>query len=141
MYNKLHTYLTETNILFNKQFGFRAKQSTEHAITKLVTATLNETSEEKYTLGVFSNLSKAFDTVRSCHQRCSVRKDILRNFAQFAGKQLCQSLFFKKVTVTKVTMLQVFSCKFCETSKNTFFTEPLWATASLLLTIKSYLIN
>ena len=31
------------------------------------------------------------------HQRCSVRKGALRNFAKFTGKYLCQSLFFNKV--------------------------------------------
>ena len=30
-------------------------------------------------------------------QRCSVRKGVLRNFAKFTGKHLCQSLFFNKV--------------------------------------------
>ena len=27
---------------------------------------------------------------------CSIKKDVLKNFAKFTGKQLCQSLFFKK---------------------------------------------
>ena len=31
---------------------------------------------------------------RSSHQKCSIRKDVLRNFAKFTGKRLCQSLFF-----------------------------------------------
>ena len=35
--------------------------------------------------------------VRSSHQRCSVKKVVLRNFAKFKGKHLCQSLFFNKV--------------------------------------------
>ena len=35
--------------------------------------------------------------IRSSHQRCSVRKGVLRNFAKFTGKHLCQSLFFNKV--------------------------------------------
>ena len=34
---------------------------------------------------------------RSSHRRCSVRKGVLRNFAKFTGKHLCQSLFFDKV--------------------------------------------
>ena len=59
-------------------------------------------------------------------QRFSV-KSILRNFAKFTGKRLCQSLFFNK----KETLAQVFSCDFCEISKNTFFIEHLWTTASL----------
>ena len=33
--------------------------------------------------------------------------------------------------IKKETLAQVFSCKFCENSKNTFFTEHIWATASV----------
>ena len=75
--------------------------------------------------------------IKSSHQRCSVKKGFLRNFAKFPGKQLCKSLFFIKVaglrpaTLLKKRLLQVFSCEFSETSKNTFFTEHLWTTASV----------
>ena len=34
---------------------------------------------------------------RSSHQRCSVRKGVLRIFTKFTGKHLCQSFFFNKV--------------------------------------------
>ena len=34
---------------------------------------------------------------RSSHQRCSVKKGVLWNFAKFTGKHLWQSLFFNKV--------------------------------------------
>ena len=37
-----------------------------------------------------------FPSFRSTHWRCSVRKDVLRNFAKFTGKHQCQSLFFNK---------------------------------------------
>ena len=37
-------------------------------------------------------------TIRSSHQRCSVTKSVLKNFAKFRGKLLCQVLFFIKVT-------------------------------------------
>ena len=36
-------------------------------------------------------------TFKSSHQRCSVKKGVLKNFAKFTGKHLCQSLFFNKV--------------------------------------------
>ena len=49
------------------------------------------------------------------------KKGVLRYFAKFTGKHLCQSLFFKKET-----LIEVFSCEFCEISKNTFFIEHLW---------------
>ena len=69
-----------------------------------------------------------------------VRRGVLRNFTNFTGKHLCQSLFFNKVAssglhacnfVKKETLAHLFSCEFCEISKNTFFTEHLWTTASI----------
>ena len=35
--------------------------------------------------------------------------------------------------IKKEPLAQVFSCEFCEISKNTFFTEHVWATAYFLL--------
>ena len=46
------------------------------------------------------------------------KKGVLRNFAKFTGKHVCQSLFFNKETLAKV-----FSREFCEISKNTFFLQ------------------
>ena len=36
-------------------------------------------------------------TFRSTHKGCSLRNSVLRNFAKFTGKQLCQCLFSNKV--------------------------------------------
>ena len=70
---------------------------------------------------------------RSSQQRCSVRKTVLRNLEKLGGKHLCQSLFFDKKRglqlIKKETLAQVFSCEFCEISKNIFFIEHVWATA------------
>ena len=57
---------------------------------------------------------------RSSHRRCSVRKSVLRNFVKYSGKHLCQNPFFSKFFSKKQTLAQVFSCKFCRISKNTF---------------------
>ena len=43
---------------------------------------------------------------RSSHQRCSVKKGVLRNFAKFTGKDLCQSHFFNKVAGLRTPFLQ-----------------------------------
>ena len=61
---------------------------------------------------------------RSSHQRCSLRKGVLRNFPKFTGKHLCQRLFSNKVAGL---------AKFCEMSKNTFFTEHIRTTATYTL--------
>ena len=77
-------------------------------------------------------MAHLFSIYRSSHQSFSVSKDILRNFTKFTGKHLCQSLFFNKVARLRdeEVLAQLFSCGFCEISKNTFSTEHLLATAS-----------
>ena len=70
---------------------------------------------------------------RSSHRSCSVEKGVLRNFAKFTGKHLCH-LFFNKIALKKrLWHTHVFSCEFCKLSKNTFFVEHLWATASVFI--------
>ena len=48
-------------------------------------------------VNILDTLSLQKITFRSSHRRCSVRKDVLKNFAKLTGKHLCQSLFFNKV--------------------------------------------
>ena len=63
MYNPLYQYLTKNEILYPKQFGFRKGYSTEHAMVQLFDQILESFEYDKYALGVFIDLSKAFDTV------------------------------------------------------------------------------
>ena len=58
------------------------------------------------------------------------KKGILRNFAKFTRKQLCQSLFFNKVAGLRPQAQA--SSEFCEISKNTFFYKTLPVAASVL---------
>ena len=39
---------------------------------------------------------------RQNHQRCSIEKGVLKNFAKFTGKHPCQGLFFNQVTVAEL---------------------------------------
>ena len=63
MYNRLYKYLKENNILYEKQLGFQGGYSTRDAIVQLVDKTFDSFEKEQFTLEVFIDLSKAFDTV------------------------------------------------------------------------------
>ena len=63
MYNRLHKFSTEEKLLHQKQFGFQTGRSTEHAIVKLSDQIYDSFERNHYTLGVFIDLSTAFDTV------------------------------------------------------------------------------
>ena len=62
MYNRLYKYLLQSNLFHEKQFGFQASNSTEHVVVQLISQILDAFDENKYTLGMFIDLSKAFDT-------------------------------------------------------------------------------
>ena len=63
MYNHLYKYLKENNILYEKQFGFQGGYSTNDTIVQLVDKMFDSFEKEQLGLGVFIDLSKAFDTV------------------------------------------------------------------------------
>ena len=54
-----------------------------------------EVFKETLEISVWTTKFQTSKKYRSSHQRCSVKKGVLRNFAKFTGKNLCQSLFLK----------------------------------------------
>ena len=54
-------------------------------------------------VGYYVKVSESI--LRSSHQRCFVKKGVLRNVTKFTGKHLCQSLFFNKVAGLSSTTL------------------------------------
>ena len=63
MYNRLYKYLIKTNILYSKKFGFRKGNSTEYAKIQLIDQISNSFGNNGFTIGVFTDLSTAFDIV------------------------------------------------------------------------------
>ena len=63
MHSRLNIFLTKFNCLFNNQFGFRNKHSTNHALIQLTETIRNAIDKGNYACGVFVDLQKAFDTV------------------------------------------------------------------------------
>ena len=61
------------------------------------------------------------------------KKDVLKNFSEFAGKYLCQSI--------KETLAQMFYCEFWELFKSTFFTEQLRTTVSTVRELNALCVS
>ena len=69
---------------------------------------------------------------KSSHRRCFIRKVVLRNFAKYTGKDLCQSLSFNKVTgLRPATLLKkrlwrrCFPVNFAKFLRTSFYRTPL----------------
>ena len=56
-------FLNSNNLLYLRQYGFRKNMSTSMAIMELVENITTAMDNGKFTIGVFIDLKKAFDTV------------------------------------------------------------------------------
>ena len=62
MYNRVYNHLDSKGLLYEKQFGFQRNDLLEHAILQLTRDITSSFKKGEYTLGVFIDFSKAFDT-------------------------------------------------------------------------------
>ena len=80
---------------------------------------------------IYCRMLKNIEIDRSSHQRCSIKKAILKIFRNIHRKHLCWSLFLIKLqtllptTYEKETSTQVFPCEYCENLNSTYFEEHL----------------
>ena len=63
MYNRINNFLAEYNILSTKQYGFREHYSTYMAMIDLVDKISSNTDQKNHNVGIFLDLSKAFDII------------------------------------------------------------------------------
>jgi len=63
VHNRLYKYLIANRIISPTQYGFQKGLSTEHAILEFQNHLTSHLSDNKWCLGIFIDLSKAFDTL------------------------------------------------------------------------------
>lgn len=63
MFNWLNKFLSKFSILHDNQYGFRPGHSTELALADAIDKIYSALDSSKYCIGVFLDLSKAFDTI------------------------------------------------------------------------------
>ena len=61
IYTRVYTFLTNHQQLYQSQYGFRTNHSCENAICELVGSIVKSQELKHYTIGLFLDLSKAFD--------------------------------------------------------------------------------
>ena len=66
MYNRIELFLNEFNLIYENQFGFRKKHSTEHALSAIIEQIRTNLDNKTFSAAVFIDLEKAFDTVNHC---------------------------------------------------------------------------
>ena len=63
MCNRITDFVTKNKMLNENQFGFRGQRSTYMELLQLLDKVTNELDNNHYSVGVFLDLSKAFDTI------------------------------------------------------------------------------
>ena len=65
MFNRMVEFLDKHNVLYEHQYGFRQNYSTEHALIQLSDKIAQAIDKKRFMIGIFVDLSKAFDTLKS----------------------------------------------------------------------------
>ena len=60
MYNRIELFLNEFNLIYENQFGFRKKHSTEHALTAIIEQIRANLDNKTFSAAVFIDLCKIF---------------------------------------------------------------------------------
>ena len=71
VYNRIHNFINKNNVMYKGQYGFRPGHSTELALTDAMDRLCDAMDKKMMSVGVFLDLSKAFDTID--HQILSMK--------------------------------------------------------------------
>ena len=92
MYKRVYRFLNATNQFYEKQYGFRSKHSCENAVSDLVGELVKNIQDKKYTISLFLDLSKAFDTLEHAvifdkMEKYGIRGNTLEWFKSYLHKR------------------------------------------------------
>ena len=82
VYNRTVKFLDRNNILGSYQYGFRSKYSTSMALTDIANKIVDSFEENSFLIGIFVDLSKAFDTINHDIMLTKLKHYGIRGLAQ-----------------------------------------------------------
>ena len=85
MYKRLSNFLDINKLMYLLQFGFRPKNSTNHALINLTESIRQFLDEVSFGCGIFVDLQKAFNTVD--------HEILLRNIEYYGIRGVCNYWF------------------------------------------------
>ena len=98
VYKRLYTFLLYNSLLIPNQYGFRKNHSTDYALINLCDKIIDSLSKKEHIIGIFLDLSKAFDTIDH-HillyklERYGIRGNTLRWFENYLSHRSQYVLF------------------------------------------------
>lgn len=105
---RLISYMEKNKFLTDKQYGFREKHSTYMALIELIDHITAELDNSKFSLGVFIDLSKAFDTINHKILLDKLRIYGIRGIAaDWFSSYLSNRLQYVQLSNTKSKMLSI----------------------------------
>jgi hypothetical protein len=63
MHKQMYSYFDDNRLFYQSQYGFRAKHSTELAVSELLDKVINDLDKGETPISIFLDMSKAFDTI------------------------------------------------------------------------------
>ena len=108
IYKRLYSFLSSKGIIHENQFGFRKGHSTSHALNYSAEHIESLISKKQHVLGVFIDLSKAFDTLDHCKLTTKLKNYGIRgNALNLISSYLSNRKQFVNVLDTKSDELSV----------------------------------
>ena len=74
VYSRVYKFLSKTGQICESQYGFRSKHSCEHAVARVVGSILKNLENNKSTISVMLDLSKAFDIIEHSARSVCMRR-------------------------------------------------------------------